>query len=107
MGQIHKDLSERSLHVRTAQDVAESVERNVKSYSEMLSSAQSSKPALSQLTTASIKRVFRDAVQEKEEASANLIVFGLSEEGEQDLKNKLSELFSWNVLCFYVCVLVQ
>ena len=45
---------------------------------------------LSQLTAASINRVFQDAVQEKE-ASATLMVFGLSEEGGDSLEEKMSE----------------
>ena len=77
-------------------NVAESVERNVKSYSEMLSSAQSSHPAQPQLTAASIKRVVQDAVQEKE-ASANLMVFGLSEDGGEDLE--LRGCRSYSVSC--------
>lgn len=86
-------LEKKDAEIASLKNVAESVEKNVKSYSEMLSSAQSSQSAQPHLTTASMKRVFQDMVQEKE-ASANLMVFGLSEEGGEDLENRVSELFS-------------
>ena len=55
-------LEKKDAEIASLKNVAESVERNVKSYSEMLSSVQSSQPAQPQLTAASIKRVVQDAV---------------------------------------------
>ena len=69
--------------------VAESVEKNLKSYSEVVSSPQRVQP---QFTSASLKWVFRDAVQEKG-ASANLIGFWVIGRVGEDLETKVVDIF--------------
>ena len=86
-----KDRQLKSLQTAVENTVQATVQREFKSYSDVVAKNTSASGPV--CTEESLKKAVKTAIEE-EDRSKNLMVFGLGEEDEENLEEKISDLFT-------------